>query len=255
MADQKISALVSGSPVTAPTGAIGFGVAQAGASKGLTLAQVMTFVNTAPIWAAGTATAGTWPEMTAGTLLTTPVSGTIEFDGALWYTTTAAGRGVSPSTYFMKNTAALTGVTGTSLQPMFHTSTNGALTLPVGVYEFECLLELSNLSATSGTVSFGFGGTASISALDSKYQALATKAATPGAATFLLSSTFGMNAITPATTGTTCQAWIKGVFHVATAGTIIPSFSVGVSTTPSVGFSSFFKCTPMPAGLQVGPWS
>jgi hypothetical protein len=92
VADAKISALAA---AAAALGTHEFAVNEAGASKKVTSAQVKTLVNTAPAFAAGSATAGSWPTLASGTLLTTPEDGALEFDADCFYATTDAGnRGV-----------------------------------------------------------------------------------------------------------------------------------------------------------------
>ena len=121
--------------------------------------------------------------MNAGTNLTTPVAGSVEYDGVVAYlTTTASTRGVWMSEQFILQTSNYTLTSTTSAQQLFNASTSGAVTLPTGTFEFECQFNLSSMSASSGSFGFALGGTASISQY---WTANATKTAfaTPTAAT------------------------------------------------------------------------
>src|SRR5574343_1116983 len=51
-------------------------------------------------------------------------------------------------------TADYTLTSTTSAQKLFNNTTNGRLTLPTGVYEFECFIYLTTMSATSGNGQF-----------------------------------------------------------------------------------------------------
>lgn len=92
MADTKVSALTA---VSSVTGTQEFPANDGGVSKKATAAQIKTYVNTAPSFAAGSASAGSWPVLASGTLLTTAEAGAIERDADVFYATPDAGnRGV-----------------------------------------------------------------------------------------------------------------------------------------------------------------
>ena len=106
MVDTKISALTANSPAEL---ANEVPINDAGATKKVSLTDVKTLVNTAPVWAAGSASAGTWPKLTAGTLLTTPEAGAIELDAdALYATTDAGNRGVVRVEHYIRAASAQT---------------------------------------------------------------------------------------------------------------------------------------------------
>jgi hypothetical protein len=74
VADTKISGLTAATSVDATDEVAINDTATAGvsgSSKRATAQMIKTFVNTAPLFAAGSATASSWPVWTAGTLLTT----------------------------------------------------------------------------------------------------------------------------------------------------------------------------------------
>ena len=89
MADTKISAL------TAAGGAADaneLAINEAGTSKKLTALQLKTYANTANVFAAGSATAASWPVFTTGAKLTTPEAGAVEFENELLLFGCAAGK-------------------------------------------------------------------------------------------------------------------------------------------------------------------
>ena len=207
-----------------------------------------------------TASAGTTTRqpilLNAGTNLTTPVSGSVEYDGVVaYFTPTANERGVLMSEQFILQTSNYTLTSTTSAQQLFNATTNGAVTLPTGTYEFECQFNLSSMSATSGSFGFALGGSASISQY---WTANATKTAfaTPTAAT--ISYNVAANtSIATATTTTTGFAVIQGYITVAGGGTIVPQVSLGVAATALVGPGSFFRIRPLGTNTvsRVGNWS
>ena len=159
------------------------------------------------------------------------------------------------SEQFILQTSNYTLTSTTSAQQLFNATTNGAVTLPTGTYEFECQFNLSSMSATSGSFGFALGGSASISQY---WTANATKTAfaTPTAAT--ISYNVAANtSIATATTTTTGFAVIQGYITVAGGGTIVPQVSLGVAATALVGPGSFFRIRPLGTNTvsRVGNWS
>ena len=144
---------------------------------------------------------------------------------------------------FVCLSANYTTVSGpTALQRLFNATGSGAITLPANSsWRFRCSFELSLMSATSGTFSFGFLGTAAISQI--KYTASSIKAFSgPNAPTVVRSSTVA--ATTPlvaANTITAGQADIEGVIRVTTGGTLIPAFAVSVAAPVVVVRNSYLE--------------
>jgi hypothetical protein len=123
-------------------------IGQAGAS--INIAGTLANGN---IIAAGTATAGTAPlELTAGTNLTTPEAGAIEYDGSFFYATqdTTSGRGTIPvnQTFRLESTGT---AFGTAIGDFYGAST--AINLAASsVYEIEFFAYF--LKTTAGTATF-----------------------------------------------------------------------------------------------------
>lgn len=263
MADTKISDL----PTDIVTLADGdkFPVADASALTADTYAtalEIKTYVNTAPVSAAGSSTAGTWPKQTSGTVQTTPDSGTFpEFDGDCFYGTPDAGnRGVIPCVNIIRLTADYTLTSSTSEQKLFNASTNGRLTLETGAYRFECLASISSLSATSGNGAFDILGAGSATLTDVLYHSVGVDGATATAATQTGSTMIqGQSPASQQTagTGTTWNFRNSGTFEVTGAGTIVPSVTLVTAAAGIVRAGSYFACWRIGASgaaTLVGQW-
>lgn len=140
--------------------------------------------------------------------------------------------------------ADYTFVSTIAAQKLLNGSPNGALNLPVGLFEFDCMFFMTGLSTASSTFGFALGGTATI---DSQaWQATANKAVhgtqANGQSTY---NTTANAALTASTTTTEGWAYLCGVFRLSAAGTIIPQVtfsSVSGGTISTVTKNSFFRC-------------
>jgi len=197
-------------------------------------------------------------QLTSGTNLTTAAAGAIEYDGSVQYFSPAASTRstVAAEQVVVLNTAyTLTSATG--VQKLFNNTTNGAVTLPVGTYQFECYVTLSTLAAT-GTFGFALAGGATYTQY---WQATGARVAAGTAATASTSfNTTANAAITPTSATTTAYMWIRGVLNVTVTGTVIPQFSQTVASAAVVGIGSFFKVSPFSGtnsttNVTVGNWS
>lgn len=224
---------------------------------GLATTNTYTAAN---VLAAGTTTLGPL-RFQSGTNLTTAIAGTIEYDGTTSYFTRASSeRGVIPATQHITLTTAFTTAGGTTaLQKLFNSPTNGTLTVAGSTtFYFECIFSLTAISASSGTFSFGFGGTATFTRV--MYHAYANKLGSftgqsplftlgTAAAATIISGTGNVN--------TTGWASITGKVVVGTGGTLIPSFATSVAAASIVGNDSYFKIWPAGSNTvqSVGNWS
>ena len=199
---------------------------------------------------------------TSGSLLTSIDQGSMEYDGKVLYMAAEASqRGVVNAEQFITLTANYTTPAGTNnvLKQMFNTPSGGALTVAGSTtYFFECLFNLTTMSATSGTFAFGLGGTATYSSV--LYMATANKTATSVQTS--QNMTFGTAAtattiIGTANTTTTGQAYIKGKIVIGTGGTIVPSFALSVANAAVVQTGSFFRIVAAGSNTvtSVGNWA
>ena len=158
-------------------------------------------------------------------------------------------------------TSAYTLASQTAAQKLFNASTNGAVTLPVGVFFFECVFDLSSMSATSG--SFGWtlapGSTNPATIAGIKWLAVANKAALATAATPQSTvNTAANTAIATATTNTVGWARITGKVRISAAGTVVPQVSLGVAAAAVVGVDSYFRIWQVASSATAttaGNWS
>lgn len=197
---------------------------------------------------------------TGGTNLTTPVAGAMEYDGTCHYLTHAASeRGAVNAEQWICNTATRTLASQTAAQAIFNSPANGAVTVAGStMYQFECIFNLSSMSATSGGFGFAIGGTATLTS--QMWFASARKVS--NLSTSLSSGDDSLNTaantlIASANTTTLGWAVIKGMLRVNAGGTIIPQVSLGIAAAAVVGINSFFRIWPVGTNTQVslGNWS
>lgn len=123
----------------------------------------------------------------------------------------------------------------TSLQKMFNvgSGSGGAFNATANkTYRFRIEFDLTGLSTTSSTISFGFLGTAVITSINYKMNSTKNALATITAANIQSLQTTAGTVVTAATTNATAKGMLSGIIRVSTAGTIIPavSTSIGVAT-------------------------
>lgn len=202
-------------------------------------------------------------ELVAGTLMTSPDGGSIEYDGNAFYMTPVGNqRGSVPTEQFCCTTSTLTLGNNTNLQKVFNSSTNGALTVNGSTtYFFECSLNLSSMDANSGNMGFSIVGAGTATFTSAAWHAFGLDATTQttaaaAGASFSASQTATGN-ITTAATGTAVSVLIKGVFRINSGGTIIPSVQLINAAAAIVGVNSWFKCYPVGTNTvtTVGNWS
>ncbi len=152
----------------------------------------------------------------------------------------------------------------TSSQKLFNSTTNGALTLPTGVYLFEAMLYLTNMSATAGNGAFLIvgAGTATLATARTHMRAVGldfTAPKSPG--THSGSGVIGANAfssnLVSTLSGTGLTVSISGHFDVTSTGTIIPSFALLTAAAAVVKAGTFFRCQCIgpTATATLGNWS
>jgi hypothetical protein len=209
---------------------------------------------------AGTATLAP-AVFTAGTNLTTSLAGAVEYDGKVpYFTHESTNRGVIASEQFAVLTSPYTTGLGTAntLKQTFNASTNGAVTVAGNTtYFFECMLNISAMSATAGTLGFGFLGTATYSRV--QYLAIANKTAltVQTASSHTVGTVATNTVITASNTTTTAYAYVSGVLVIGAGGTIIPATSASIAAAYIVAAGSYFRLRPIGSNTvtTVGNWS
>jgi hypothetical protein len=201
-------------------------------------------------------------DFASGTNLTSAVAGAVEYDGTVFYATPfGTSRGVIPGEQLVVLGTAYTLTSQTAAQKLFNATANGRVDLAVGTYWFECGFSLTSMSGTTQT--FGFSLVAGTAVIASQgWRSMAAKAALATGST--LSGTFSTaanTALTPNSTSTTGHAFICGFVRISTAGTLIPSVSLGVAAAAVVGAQSYFRIFPISStsaaatNITVGNWS
>jgi hypothetical protein len=257
MADTKITDLTADTSVG---GGEEIPVNDAGADKKVTITQIKTFANTAPVFAAGSSTAGSWPKMTSGTVQTTPDAGSIEMDANCLYGTTDAGnRGYIPVRHFIRCDSTRTLPNDSNLNAVFNSPTNGRLTLETGTYLFEMMVGITSMSGTSGNASLDILGAGTATVGDWLYAAIG-KDGTLASVNAVL-GTMPVTKATPSsmfTAGTGTEMWFtaKGTFTVTGAGTLIPSIDQVTGAASVVAIGSYFSCERIGSTsvVSVGQW-
>lgn len=225
-----------------------------------TAAEIKTFVNNAPVFAAGSASAGSWPVVTEGTLLTTPEAGAMERDAnCLYFTTDAGNRGVIPVEHFIRCDATRTLPNDSNLNAIFTSPANGRITLETGTYLFEIMCGITSMSATSGNAAVDIlgAGTATVGdwlyTMIGKDGTLISVAAVLGVMPVIKSTPTSMF-----TAGTGAEMWFigKGTFTVTVAGTLIPSIDQVTGAAAVVAIGSYFSCRRIGSTsvVSVGQW-
>lgn len=235
-----------------PTGEVGVG---------------MTPDGTAHLQIGGGTTTKAPLELISGTLMTTPDDGSIEYDGEVFFGTPIANsRGVMVTEHFVARTGTKTMTSNTSLQSLFGGGTggltNGALTVADScAYYFECSLNVSSMSGTSGNLGFSIVGAGTATFTSAAWHAFGydvTTQTTAGAAgTSFQTSAGATGNIVTAQTGTSVSVFIKGIFRINAAGTIIPSVQLTTASAAVIGANTWFKCYPVGTNtvVSVGNWS
>ena len=211
--------------------------------------------------AAGTTTIAPLDIPTATNLMTTAAAGSVEFDGTTPYFSIAnSTRGAIVTEQWVVLTGTNTLTSQTGVQPIFDGGGGpaaGAVTLPIGTYQFECNFALTGMSATSGSFGFGLAGAATKTF---SYQATSSKTGTSLATAMTTNQVYGTaanTAIQTGSVGTVGTALIKGIIRVTVAGTVIPQVSLTQAAAAVVQANSYFRVSPIGNATvaQLGNWS
>lgn len=163
-------------------------------------------------------------------------------------------------TYWLMQTANYTMTSSVAEQKLFNEAANGTLTLPAGVYRFECQLFMSGMSATSGNMGFDPIGAGTAVADRFGYDTRGTDANNINVATVSGSGSKtqqSVASIVTAAVATTMRARISGLFRISTGGTIIPSGTLVTASAAVVEAGSWFTIEEIGESTETtfGPWS
>ena len=187
---------------------------------------------------------------------------TVSDDGILRSATNTGANAVSvPLVNWLMQTADYTLTSTTAEQKAFDTTTNGRLTLPTGVYYFDCWLYLTTMSATSGNFAFDPIGAGTAVTDRWGYNVYGIDSTTPlNAGTQTGSATVTQQTVASAVTGaagTGAQVRLSGMFRISTGGTIIPSLSLVTANAAVVKAGSWFRIEKIGESSEtsVGAWT
>ncbi len=158
-----------------------------------------------------------------------------------------AGAQANVSTLFgiLGSNYTLTSTTAT--QKLFNFSSNGALTLATGVYEFDLMVCLSGMSSTSGNARMDILGAGTATLANIIQSAVGRDVATAGSApsaqggALIRTNIFTTNTVT-AGTAAGMEVAIRGMFDVTVTGTIVPSLALTTANAATVLAGSRFWC-------------
>lgn len=210
--------------------------------------------------------------LSSGTSLTSPSSGSIEYNGNnfLMTSNSVSGRAVNDESLFFSLDADRT-IVGTVVGSTFYDIFGVGITLPAGgAYVFDILVGLRT-GTTSHTVSFAFGGTATIDKIQFKTDftnlALSTGGAAPGTPTAGVTLMFTGNpssaangVISPASVLASKFFRVNGVIETSTQGTLRPqiAFSANPTGTNQVTRLSYIRMNPIGVNtgdISAGTWA
>jgi hypothetical protein len=167
--------------------------------------------------------------------------------------------GYIPNKYVIRQRATKSLTSTTNVQKLFNSSTNGAVTLPIGAYKFTAQIYLSDMNTTAGNSTFSLAGTAVTTAflmhvIGYDNAPVTTTINQNGQAA--VTASFNGNMHT-ASVSASQISYITGSFEVTTAGTIIPSIALTTAAAATVNIGTYFEieCLGLNTVTTVGPWS
>lgn len=148
----------------------------------------------------------------------------------------------------------------TTPQKLFNVGANGAVTLTLGVYLFDAMINLKSMSATSGNGTFSLIGAGTATLDDILYETLAIDGAVATVAARQGSTQITANTpanVATAGTGTVLNLQTWGSFEVTANGTLIPSFSLFTAAAAIVTKGSYIRFSRVGGTnmTSVGSWS
>ena len=198
---------------------------------------------------------------TAGTNLTTAAAGAVEFDGTAYYATAAASsRQVVAAEQFSFLVSDFTLANTTNAQAYLAAAQDTLTVQASTLYQFETLIEIEGMGATTRITSYLLGGTATFTNINywsSIHHGNANAAVGTQATKFSNAATAQALSVTNASAASCIM--IRGTFAVNGAGTIIPQIKWDADPTGTIlaKVGTYFKCSPLGSNAVVsqGNWA
>ena len=201
-------------------------------------------------------------EFSSGPFTTESPSGAFEYNGQIFTSTPLAfKRGLSPSTMLRYNTGTTSISNATGLQNWLGTVNLAVAALTA--YKFIGRFRMFRTAGTtSHTVNLGFGGSATLTAIDYTVLATTNTGNILGAAQMQYLSSAASTAVTAASIIATENNYIRieGVVRISAAGTFIPqvAFSAAPGGAGTIAAGAYFEMTPIgvnDAIINIGDWA
>ena len=211
-------------------------------------------------------------QLTAGPGLSSAVAGSVEYNGNTFLTTSnvTSGRAFNDDSLFYGLDADRT-IVATVVASTFYDAFGMGISLPASsAYVFDIVIGLKT-GATSHTVSFAFGGTATIDKIQYRTEftnlALSTGAAAPGTPTAAVTLMFVGNptsaangVVSPASTLVSKFMRIHGVVEISSAGTLKPQIAfsanpTGTNQVTRLSYARFNSIGTYTGDIISGNWS
>jgi len=184
--------------------------------------------------------------------------------GYMQGTVNGLGAGRIPAKQYYRLDSAFTGTNGTAAQPIYGV---GVTLIGSTVYEFEAIYAFSrSTGSTSHTMSFLFGGTATINNIfytgvgpgDGILPPLSTYDGGP--ASFVATSAGASVATAAMTIGTGIFYIVKGTVSINAGGTFIPQYQLsaapgGAYSTYAGAYFSIWPLAASGAAVNIGSWA
>lgn len=212
-------------------------------------------LNTAPVLAAGTATAAPL-RFTSGTNLTTAAAGAAEYNGTnLFFTPAGTSRAVVATSQFYRKAGSTTLANNNTEQSVLGL-TNGVALAAATAYEFEALFNVTTTGTTSHTeaIAMSYSGTIT----DIVYEVV--RFGTSGILQLYVTSTAATVITGALTTAQNSNFIVRGTLTTNTAGNFNPRvrFSAAPGGTSTVAVGAFMRVAPLThtAGtVTIGTWT
>ncbi len=202
-------------------------------------------------------------EFSSGPFTTSAPSGAFEYNGQIFTSTPVAfKRGLSPSTMLRYNNGTTTITSNNNTLQNWLGTVNLAV-VALTAYRFKGRFRMFRTAGvTSHTVNLGFGGSATLTAIDYTVLATTNTGNILGTPQMQYLSSAASTAVTAASIIATENNYImmEGVVRISSAGTFIPqvAFSAAPGGAGTIAAGAYFEMTPIgvnDAIINIGDWA